>query len=58
LKFCVELKLTLVFADVERAVKIMDGFEHYSKKGVGAFVVDGKMYATHIKCTGIGRNVL
>ncbi|KAI8576677.1 hypothetical protein K450DRAFT_255628 [Umbelopsis ramanniana AG] len=29
--------------DVERAVKIMDGFELYSKKGVGAFVVDGKM---------------
>ncbi|KAG2183217.1 hypothetical protein INT43_006221 [Umbelopsis isabellina] len=29
--------------DVERAVKIMDGYEHYAKKGVGAFVVDGKM---------------
>ncbi|KAG0165809.1 hypothetical protein DFQ28_003299 [Apophysomyces sp. BC1034] len=30
-------------ADVERAVRIVNGFEHYSQKGVGAFNLDGKM---------------
>ncbi|KAF7724570.1 hypothetical protein EC973_000878 [Apophysomyces ossiformis] len=30
-------------ADVERAARILDGFEHYAQKGVGAFNLDGKM---------------
>ncbi|KAI8388151.1 Pyruvate/Phosphoenolpyruvate kinase-like domain-containing protein, partial [Radiomyces spectabilis] len=30
-------------ADLERAVKILHGYEHYSQKGVGAFSLDGKM---------------
>ncbi|KAJ8654414.1 hypothetical protein O0I10_009984 [Lichtheimia ornata] len=29
--------------DLERAVKILQGFEHYTAKGVGAFQLDGKM---------------
>ncbi|ORY97979.1 Pyruvate/Phosphoenolpyruvate kinase-like domain-containing protein [Syncephalastrum racemosum] len=30
-------------ADLERAVRILEGFEHYNEKGVGAFDLDGKM---------------
>lgn len=30
--------------DLEHAVKILEGFEHHSEKGVGAFNLDGKMY--------------
>lgn len=36
--------LTLsIMIDLERAVKILQGFEHYTAKGVGAFQLDGKM---------------
>lgn len=36
--------LSVFVLDVERAVRILDGFEHYAQKGVGAFNLDGKMY--------------
>ncbi|KAG1040765.1 hypothetical protein G6F43_012220 [Rhizopus delemar] len=29
--------------DLERAVRIVEGYEHYSQKGIGAFNLDGKM---------------
>lgn len=29
--------------DLERAVRILEGYEHYSQKGIGAFNLDGKM---------------
>jgi citrate lyase subunit beta-like protein len=29
--------------DLERAVRIVDGYEAYSQKGIGAFNLDGKM---------------
>ncbi|KAI9263436.1 Pyruvate/Phosphoenolpyruvate kinase-like domain-containing protein [Phascolomyces articulosus] len=30
-------------SDLKRAVKILQGFEHYAERGVGAFNLDGKM---------------
>ncbi|CDH54133.1 citrate lyase beta subunit [Lichtheimia corymbifera JMRC:FSU:9682] len=30
--------------DLEHAVRILEGFEHHSEKGVGAFNLDGKMF--------------
>ncbi|KAI8878800.1 beta subunit of citrate lyase [Backusella circina FSU 941] len=29
--------------ELERAVRVVNGFEHYSQKGIGAFNLDGKM---------------
>lgn len=37
------LTLCMMMIDLERAVKILQGFEHYTAKGVGAFQLDGKM---------------
>lgn len=34
---------TFCIIDLERAVRILEGYEHYSQKGIGAFNLDGKM---------------
>lgn len=37
------LSLSLSFIDLDRAVRVVEGYQANSQKGVGAFTLDGKM---------------